>query len=104
MKLNFKLVWFLTFILFAQTPAFSRDVFLITFNSYKDKAKTIRNILVKNFVVPMNLINIRKTQKPCLKIKGAIIHICINENNEMNFPFINREVLEISLKYFWEKK
>lgn len=104
MKLNFNIVFLLMLILFGLTPAVSRDVFLITFNSHKDKAKIIRKILVNKFVVPTNLINIKQTQKPCLKIRGAIIHICINENREMNFPFINREVLERSLKYFWEKK
>lgn len=103
MKSNFKnLLYILTIFLFS-TISLSRETFLVTFSEHKQRAKNVEKILMNHFSIPKELIHTQKVDLPCKKLDEAIIQICISENKEMNFPYINREILNRSLKILWEK-
>lgn len=103
MKLNFKYFYYGLIISCFSTTLLGREAFLISFNEYEKKAKRIERILMLRFSIPKELIHIQKVKTPCKKIDKAIIQICINENKEMKFPYINRKILNRSLKLLWKK-
>jgi len=79
MKLIFSIVCALSFSL----TIFARDIVLITYNTYYEKAELTQKILIEQIHIPLTLIKMNKKENPCLLETQAAFHICIDENEEM---------------------
>ncbi len=89
MKSVFKLCT-LTLLLAQQVTA--RDVIVI---SYKNKTESVEYLLREmKAQVTMKLIKVVEIDKPCEDVyKDVVLHICFDENDEMNVVRQNVEIL-----------
>ncbi len=99
MKLSSK--WFLLLYL-SILQSHGKEIILITYDYKSEKTIMIKNIIEKRLLIPSKLITYSKTEKPCLKNKDTVMHICIKENIE-KILFQNHEMLRKSFKIFLRK-
>ncbi len=90
-----------TFIFFILSwNIYARDIIIISYNKHKSKAHDIKKIILNDIKIPIELISIKKSNNPCSPIKEAILHICIDKYNQMQFPVMKRDILRYSFKGF----
>lgn len=70
------------FLLFSLS-AYSRDVVLVTYKEFPDKAKLVETLLEREIHIPKNLIRLSEREIPCHTEKEAAFHICIDASGEM---------------------
>ncbi|MBL6989711.1 MAG: hypothetical protein ISR65_08030 [Bacteriovoracaceae bacterium] len=78
----------------------ARDIILVTYKTKLNKAKLVKKILEQTIHIPDRLINLRATKKPCLKKNEVILQICIQENDSVHFPVIQKATILNSFKIF----
>lgn len=62
---------------------YARDVVLITYKDFPEKAKLVEELLAREIHVPKNLINLKISENPCHTEKETAFHICIDASGEM---------------------
>ena len=78
----------------------AREIIVISFNRNKVKADEINKLLTEKFDIPETLITIKKQNKGCHKIKDAILQICINEEGNLTFPVIKKDIVKHTFNVF----
>ena len=91
---------FIFIILFYLPPLFSRDIVLVSFNHFDQKAKLTQKILEEKIHIPSNLIKLRWMEFPCQTEIESDFHICIDESGEMIVLKRNEELLKNAFSVF----
>ena len=68
----------------------------------EQKAQQVAQILENKFYIPSLLITTVQTNKPCRKDKATIVHLCFDEDNELQMPWIDRERFDFTLSHMVE--
>ena len=74
---------FKIYFLLLSLSAYSRDVVLVTFKEFPEKAKLVETLLEREIHIPKNLIRLSEREIPCHADKEASFHICIDASGEM---------------------
>lgn len=98
MKLFFRIG--LPLLLVCSLESHSREIVLISFNKHREKAESVKRIIQREIHIPNSLITLQQTKFPCRKNKNAIMHICLNQDAEMHFPQVRKEVIQKALLTF----
>ena len=77
-----------------------RDIIVVTYDSFYNKAHLIEKTLLNELKIPKDLILLRRIPSPCERIEEAIFHICIDRRGEIKFPKIRAKVLLNSFSIF----
>jgi len=97
MKFLFKV--FLCVILTSRLAA-AREIIVVTYNTHQDLALITRDILMNHFTIPKRLITLKKTLDPCKKLDNPIMHLCLNEQRELLFVELKKEIVTKSFGVF----
>ncbi len=84
--------------------AHARDIVLIQHWDEQERVVLVQEILLKQMNIPPDFITIRQRRTPCQANTSSVLHICFDEKHEMQFPHIDQQVLERTLKIFGEIK
>ncbi len=104
MKLAFKTLFFSSLASFTMLPiANSRDVILVENRASNQEGQLLLKILTKKFNIPEELITLKNINSFCEKKTEAIIHLCLQEDGELNVFKMNRFVVQNSLGAFINK-
>ena len=87
-------------LLFIALDSYSVVPILITYRSHSTTANKIKQIITNQIGIPKKLIEIQLQKKPCLKNFQRVLHVCIDENNELQLVTRNKEVLNKSFQIF----
>lgn len=77
-----KLLFNISFLLLSFST-YSRDIVLVTYKEFPEKAKLVETLLEREIHIPKNLIRLSKREIPCHAEKEASFHICIDASGEM---------------------
>lgn len=97
MKLIFSSV---LFILIAN-DLLARDIILVENLATKEEGQMLLKILEMKFKIPHSMLTFKDTQKCSLKTE-AIMHLCLQQNGELDVLKVNRYVVNNSLSSFFE--
>ncbi len=61
----------------------ARDIVLITYKEYPEKAKLIQTLLEREIHIPSSLIKQSAREIPCQADREAAFHICVDGSGEM---------------------
>ncbi len=73
---------------------------VITHNNKREFAISIKKIIIKHFHYPENLIAIKELEEPCKALPDKILQACLDDNANLNFPIINKKLLNSSYAIF----
>lgn len=90
------------FILLSQR-ALARDVILIENRATVAEGEMLKNILIKKFRLPRELITLKNSIGPCELKSEAIVHLCLQDNGELEVRRLNRYVVKNSLGVFLDQ-
>lgn len=68
----------------------------------EDKARQVVQILEQKFYIPSLLIQMQQTSDPCHQDKKTIVHLCLDQNNELQMPWMDRERFNFTLSHMVE--
>jgi hypothetical protein len=86
--------------LLSSAKAFCRDIIFIENQSNHQDGEVVVKILTQKFHLPSELITLRDINGPCEKRSEAIIHLCIDQEGELQIEKMNHYVVRNSLEVF----
>lgn len=98
MKLLCKL--FILNLLVHSASGFSREIVLIENLSSQEEGEVVKNILIKKYKIPQELITLKQNETTCSKNSESILHLCIDENGELKVARMNKYVVRNALGVF----
>ena len=99
MKLFFKMTIFLWA---ASLPA--RNIVIITYHKQEKKADLVAKIMHDRMKIPLLLIKKRWQEKACSPKMDAILQICLQDDGNILFPVLKRDILLRSFSVFNQKE
>ncbi len=99
MKLFFKIILLLSLI----TSSYSKQIILITYNKDLKRTAMVEKLLLSKFNMPKKIIAKHWKKNPCRVIDETILHICIQNNGEINFPKIQTQEILNALSIFYKE-
>jgi hypothetical protein len=100
MKLIFSAL--ITYLLISQNLS-AREIILIEHLDNSEVAKIVKNILIKKFQMPDQLIQVSAQDSVCSEHTEAILQLCVLKNGELEIKKINKYVLKTAFNIFLEK-
>lgn len=98
MKLVFKFTLLTSLLLSSSLMA--REIILIENHASSEEGLMLKNILIKKFHLPKELITLKNTNLECIGKTDAIIHLCLLSSGELQIKKMNRYVVGNSLGVF----
>ncbi|MGZ3787926.1 MAG: hypothetical protein ACXVLQ_05350 [Bacteriovorax sp.] len=90
----------LCLMMLSSSPLFSRDIVLVENQASLEEGTLLKNILVKKFHLPQELITLRNIKTACETKSEAIVHLCLDPNGELQIKKMNQYVVKNSLGVF----
>ena len=78
----------------------ARETILLTYDENISFTLQIEKIITDLYKVPISLITKMKSHSPCHPQHRSVLHICIKNNNKVEFLVINKEVILNAFKIF----
>lgn len=103
MKYNSKLFALVSLFCFIN-PVYSKDLILITHNQNEQMANKIIKIIEEKFLIPRELIKLKKSHRPCQQGNSSIFHFCIDKRKNMRVLKKNPMFYAENLKVFRKLK
>ena len=82
----------------------AREIILIENLASSSQGLMLKNILMKKFHLPEELICLKNIRGSCEIKTDAIIHLCLKENGELDVKKIDQYVVGNSLSVFLNQK
>ena len=105
MKFNFNYKFLrslLSTLLFFSLPLSlsGRDLFLITYYRNKSEAETAKKILLQEYGIPLQFVQVRFSQEPCEPKNETIYHLCFDKDGKQKNLVIRQKVLRNLVESF----
>ena len=84
MNLNFKFLCATLFVLLLSTDSFASYIVVVTYDTNKELATTVKRILKTNINLPEENIELIQQTPACKEIKSTLAQICIDAVDEMH--------------------
>lgn len=104
MNYTFKLVMTILLVTFT-CHIYSREVILISYETMKQEssAKFANNLFTKKYGIPQKLLSLKRVNKKNLdQFDVSALHIFITKENKIKVIKKNSDLIENSMKVFWE--
>lgn len=96
-------IFIVTLVMIYANSICAREIILIENLATKEEGKLLKNILVKNFHLPKELITLKNITGACETNTDAIVQLCLLENGELLVKKMNQYVVRNSLGVFLNK-
>jgi len=106
MRLDFNslLLLFLLALTIISPNGSTREIVVITSSiEHQETSNLIEKIIANKLNIPKTLINKKIIKNPCTPITESVIHICVDQEGTIQFPYRNTAILERSFQVFRNK-